>query len=251
MKSMKFFSVQLLILITTSIEPKTNVFAQIITKHQIQAQEITQQFSVQPSIASTDTNWSSKQVNTVMITSKNVATEPDSTPFLISKPPVTIRVQSQLQTNLFKYLSNTSNQQSILQTALSLHNGDYHNSCVYFGSEALRRIGVSQSSLPLYTSTIVQFIADLKNIGWKTSTDYKQLLPGDICFTTDENLNNGIPTHTYIFMKWVTVDNYDFAYICDNQAPEYNNQVNHIRNITKVVYTSSGKKEPFLFFMYK
>lgn len=251
MKSMKIFSLLLLILITTSINPKTNVFAQIIPKNQIQTKEITQQVPVQPSIASTDTNWSTKQVNTVMITSENVTTEPNSTPFLTSKPPVTIRVQSQLQTDLFKYLSDTSNQQSVLQTALSRHNGDYHNACVYFGSEALRRIGVSESSLPIYTSTIIQFTADLKNMGWKTSADYTQLLPGDICFTTDENLNNGIPTHTYIFMKWVTVENYDFAYICDNQAPEYDNQVNHIRNIMKVVYTSSGKKEPFLFFMYK
>lgn len=161
------------------------------------------------------------------------------------------RVQSKEQTNLYNYLMNHNNRESVLKRAIQLHDGDPSNTCVYFASEALRRSGVNLPNSvcntgKLNNETIKNYSLSyqLKSRGWCVSKDLSQLLPGDICFTTCDS--GGRPTHVYTFMKWVKKDDYSYAYICDNQGYEYNNSY-HKRNIK--IATSS--KDAFNYFMYK
>ena len=58
-----------------------------------------------------------------------------------------------------------------------------------------------------------------------------------------------MPSHTYIFMDWVEEGNFDYAYICDNQAKDYNNQIYHIRNIAIVDKANGFTKDAFSFLM--
>lgn len=119
---------------------------------------------------------------------------------------------------LFKYMTDPSNQVSVDQTAVALHGGITSNNCVYFASEALRRIGVGLS-----TDTCNTY--DLENkliyMGFVPCYDLSQLKPGDIVFT------NGY-THVYIFMCW---DTDGYAYIVDNQSYNFDNQILHRRQI--------------------
>ena len=79
---------------------------------------------------------------------------------------------------------------------------------------------------------------------------YKNIRKGDVVFTTDAKLDpNGRPTHTYIFMGWVDPGNYDYAWIVDNQARYYNNQVLHKRNFIIVDAVDGDQREPFSFYM--
>ena len=104
--------------------------------------------------------------------------------------------------------------------------------------------------MPKDTSNISQIILLLKKEGMEKQRDYENLKPGDICFTTDgDGDKNGIPTHTYIFMKWVKAGNYDYAYICDNQAKDYDGKVYHIRNINVIDKSNGFDKDAFAFFM--
>jgi hypothetical protein len=151
------------------------------------------------------------------------------------------------QSKLFNYLSIEKNRQTVLQKALALNNGQYVNACVFFVSEALRKNSVN---IPNTTCNTTQLVSQLKGRGWTRSTDYKDLHPGDICFTTDKNGGDGAPTHTYIFMCWVSPNSYDYAMICDNQADRYG-AVYHKRNITKKDVYKGEQKEAFQFFMRK
>ncbi len=72
----------------------------------------------------------------------------------------------------------------------------------------------------------------------------------DICFTMDSNHGNGAPAHTYVFMAWVSPDNYDYAMVCDNQADRYGT-VYHKRNIAKLDVYNGEEKETFQFSMRK
>jgi hypothetical protein len=87
------------------------------------------------------------------------------------------------------------------------------------------------------------FSSYLSAQGWKKSFDYKQLKPGDICFTT---YVGGIPSHTYIFMGWVKEGEFKNAYVVDNQIYDYKSAY-HIRNISY----ATKDKEAFYYFMYK
>lgn len=119
---------------------------------------------------------------------------------------------------LFKYMTNVNNQMSVDSTAIWLHGGTTSNNCVYFASEALRRIGVN---IPKAVANTYQFENQLKSWGFTYSYDFSQLKPGDIVFTDDY-------THVYIFMCW-DIDGY--AYIVDNQRTSYGNSVLHRRKI--------------------
>ncbi|WP_409069932.1 hypothetical protein ACFLKB_12345 [Clostridium sp. FAM 1755] len=130
-----------------------------------------------------------------------------------------------------------------------LNKGSSSNTCVYFIAEVLR---INGENIDDSTCNTTQLLQIMKKDGWKKSKNYKKLKPGDICFTTDENLNkNGIPTHTYIFMGWLEEGKYDYAYICDNQAKDYSGKIYHLRNITKIDTIKGSTKEPFSFFMSK
>lgn len=148
---------------------------------------------------------------------------------------------SKLQKDLFDYLSNEDNRKSVMKRAVELHGGVLANNCVYFASEALRRAGME--NLPDNTCNTLQLTDKLTHKGWIKSTDLSQLKPGDICFTIAYNEYG--PTHTYVFMKWVDADKYDYAYICDNQGREYDG-IYHKRNVN----IQTTKKDKISYFMY-
>lgn len=125
---------------------------------------------------------------------------------------------SNTQFNLYNYLTDTNNRVSVHYRAIDLHGGDTSNNCVFFTSEALRRVGID---LPLGTCNTYDLEDKLKSMGCIASYDLSQLKPGDIVFT------NGY-THVYVFMGWA--DN-GYAYICDNQADRFDNKVLHLRNV--------------------
>lgn len=181
----------------------------------------------------------------VPVTDPLPATAPKSKPLV----PVPVdKVNSSTvfsQNKLFNYLSVEGNRQIVIQSALQLNNGQYTNACVYFVAEALRQNGVDT---PVATCNTTGLIAQLEAQGWAYNSDYKNLQPGDICFTMDQNHGEGAPAHTYVFMGWVSPDNYDYAMICDNQADRYG-IVYHKRNIVKLDVYKGEEKEAFHFFM--
>ena len=154
-----------------------------------------------------------------------------------------------LEEKLYYSMSKENNRIQAFNRAVELNNGKSINTCVYFISEVLRMNGGSISDNVCNTSQLLEI---MKNEGWEKETNYKNLKPGNICFTTDESLTaSGAPTHTYIFMGWKEQGLYDYAYVCDNQANEYKGKLYHLRNITKVESINGNTKEPFSFFMYK
>lgn len=155
---------------------------------------------------------------------------------------IDLEPHSTLHKTLHDYLMNEDNRQSVMKRAIELHGGELSNNCVYFASEALRRSGID--NLPESVCNTVQLTNKLKGMGWSTSTDFSNLRPGDICFTKSYGWG---PTHTFVFMKWVNPGKYDYAYICDNQGNEYDNQIYHKRNVNFATET----KDPTVYFMYK
>lgn len=154
-----------------------------------------------------------------------------------------------LRENIYNSMLDSKTRTKTYNEAVKLNGGTSANTCVYFISEVLRINGMKIDDSICNTT---QLLGIMKKEGYKKETDYKKLMPGDICFTTDEKLNkNGTPTHTYIFMAWKEDGKYDYAYICDNQAKDYAGNIYHIRNITKTDAKKGNQKEPFSFFMYK
>ncbi|MDP4090454.1 MAG: hypothetical protein Q8930_14460 [Bacillota bacterium] len=152
-----------------------------------------------------------------------------------------------LNRRVYSYLEAESNREKVFKTAIELNNKSSSNACVYFLSEALRRNGVN---VPKGTGNTSQIISVLQEKGFSKNTDYRDLQPGDIVFTTDEKGNKeGVPSHAYVFMKWVKEGGYDYAYICDNQAKDYDNQIYHIRNIKNKDTVKGITKDAFSFFM--
>ncbi|OPJ63550.1 hypothetical protein [Clostridium oryzae] len=152
-----------------------------------------------------------------------------------------------LSPQIYSKLQQRDYRLTMYSNAIKLNNGKSANTCVFFVSEVLRSNSVK---IPYGTCNTTELLNDLKKLGWRKSTDYTRLKPGNICFTTDASGNkNGIPTHTYIFMKWVKQGNYDNAYICDNQAKDYNGKIYHIRNVKNSVIKSNNGKDAFSFFM--
>ncbi|MBU3109954.1 hypothetical protein [Clostridium lacusfryxellense] len=154
-----------------------------------------------------------------------------------------------LNTNVYDFLMIKSNRIDIYEEAIKLNQGSSQNTCVYFIAQLLRE---NNLKVPTETSNTEQIISLLKEKGFEKQKDYKKLMPGDICFTTDESGNqSGSPSHTYIFMKWVKDGNYDYAYICDNQAKDYEGKIYHIRNINVIAKANGFDKDKFAFFMRK
>ncbi len=154
-----------------------------------------------------------------------------------------------LQDKIYNSMLNKDNRLKAYNKAVSLNQGYSANTCVYFLSEVLRMNGEKIDDNICNTT---ELLGIMKREGWKKEMDYKKLQPGDICFTTDEKLSSsGIPTHTYIFMAWKDTGKYDYAYVCDNQAKDYDGKIYHLRNISKVETIKGNIKEPFSFFIYK
>lgn len=163
------------------------------------------------------------------------------------------RKQSSVQERLYEYLTNKTNRESVKERAFRLNGNSESNACVYFVSEALRRVEVGLGDNVCTTGQLNNngsknkaLTNELLKMGWKFSKDISELMPGDICLTTPFGGGEGKPSHSYIFMGWVESDNMKYAYICDNQVSEYGS-VYHIRNIKN----STQDKEAFYYFMYK
>lgn len=153
----------------------------------------------------------------------------------------------QVRESLHNFMKSEQNRKETYLAAINLNNGNSENTCVYFIAEVLRR---NNFDIPMEVANTTQLISLLKDRGWQKDSNYKNLKPGDICFTTDSNGNkNGKPSHTYIFMGWVEEGKYDYAYICDNQAKDYNNKVYHVRNVKAVDKANGFSKDAFSFFM--
>lgn len=153
----------------------------------------------------------------------------------------------ELNQQIYQYIGYENNQQSVFNAAIALNGDKSSNSCVYFVSEVLRRNGIA---VPRNTANTIQLVLSLTLRGWSWDTDYKKLEPGDIAFTTDSmGDKKGIPSHTYVFMGWVSEGSYDYAYICDNQAKDYENRIYHIRNISSRDNVDGKSKDAFSFFM--
>lgn len=144
---------------------------------------------------------------------------------------------------LYKYMSDINNRNSVMKTALNLHKGDPHNACVYFVSEALRRVG---TDIPTKTCATGDLCKLLTKLGWQKDTNLCNLNPGDICFTT--NGSNKEPTHTFIFIGWTDINDKKYADICDNQSYDYGT-VLHTRNISMAIVHNGTPKEATAFFM--
>lgn len=195
-------------------------------------------------------NSSEKKItNTKNVTNENPSISNISTASKSPSAKATTQSVKKVDLNmkLFNYLSSEQNRNSVANRASVLHGGNLHNSCVYYASEALRRIGVK---IPDSVCQIPSFMNQLKKQGFKVSYNLNNLKPGDICFTTNESgVFGGRPTHTYIFMGWASKG---VAWIADNQLYDYGN-VYHKRLIN-FHYLNNQKdkpKEATAFFMYK
>jgi hypothetical protein len=156
----------------------------------------------------------------------------------------THRQKKRLSQKLYEYMSNTSNGNSVGARAKILNNGDLHNTCVYYVSEALRRVGVN---IPIGTDNTDELVSQLKSRGFTKGTNLADLKPGDIAFTTDINGGNGHPSHSYIFLGWASPG---VAKITDNQVYHYSSFYHH-RLITFHYLNNdrSKPKEATLFYM--
>lgn len=148
---------------------------------------------------------------------------------------------------IYSYMKSERNQKQVFKDAIALNNNNSSNTCVYFVAEVLRKNNIEVAKQIANTTQLMNV---LKDKGWKKDNDYKNLKPGDIVFTTDDLGNkNGAPSHAYVFMKWVNEGNYDYAYICDNQAKDYGNKIYHIRNVKIRDNINGITKDAFSFFM--
>lgn len=154
-------------------------------------------------------------------------------------------VSLNLNQRIYNYMNKPVNRDSVMKQALILNNGKYENDCVFFVSEVLRRLNVDLSE---EVSNTYQLMYQLDKRGYKKDINYKKLIPGDVCFTTSDN--SGYPTHSFIFMKWEKKDNYDYAYVVDNQQNKYG-AIYHKRNIAKSDVYNDSSKEAFAFFLRK
>ncbi len=126
-------------------------------------------------------------------------------------PPYTkqTKFHSKLQENLYNYMMDPKNQESVHLMAIELHNGVTSNNCVFFTSEALRRVGVDIPDDIGYTTHLERELVDRN---WVKVTDLNQLEPGDICFAGE--------AHAYIFMGWAN-ESKTLAYVVDNQKARF------------------------------
>lgn len=156
---------------------------------------------------------------------------------------------SHLNKNVYDFLQVKGNRIDVYNSSIELNKGSSKNTCVYFLAEVLRR---NNFSVPLETSNTEEMISLLSDKGFRKQSNYKNLMPGDVCFTTNANgEQSGFPTHIYVFMKWLKAGSYDYAYICDNQAKDYKGKIYHIRNINVTAKLNGSDKDSFAFFMRK
>ncbi|WP_084156562.1 Ig-like domain-containing protein [Clostridium akagii] len=156
----------------------------------------------------------------------------------ITLPPINDPSNSVLNSTAYKladYLSVDSNVNSTEKAAVVLHSGDQSNNCVYFSSEALRRVGFY---VPTTMANTAHYVPYLVNNGFVKYTDIGKVAPGSICFTVNDGTGN--PTHTFVFLDWVNPDDHTQAYVADNQSDGV-----HIRSMI-----DAPNIDPFAFFLH-
>lgn len=153
----------------------------------------------------------------------------------------TSSVAGELNDKIYTYLKDSKNRTASLEKATKLNKGSDKGLSTIFVAQILRDNGYDINNSVINTSRLVD---ELEKAGWEKVSDYNQLKPGDICFTSDSK--SGAPSHTYIFMDWVEEGKTDYANIVDNQVSEYNDTY-HKRNID----SATTKKDKFNFFMRK
>ena len=119
------------------------------------------------------------------------------------------KFHSKLQENLYNYMMDPEHQESVHLKAIELHNGDTSNNCVFFTSEALRRVSVDIPENIAYTTNLEK---ELVKRNWGKVTDLSKLEAGDICFAGE--------AHAYIFMGWANEEK-TVAYVVDNQKARF------------------------------
>jgi len=144
-------------------------------------------------------------------------------------------------TKIFEYLDVEANRTTLFKKAVELNGGSQNGLTVHLLSEILRTNDVA---IDANTNTVKKLMDSLTQVGFKKNTDATKLQKGDICFTTDMPGNAGVPSHSYIFMGWVTEGKTDYAYIIDGQVEEFNN-ILHKRNLSITTTT----KDKFSFFL--
>ncbi len=150
-------------------------------------------------------------------------------------------VNIQLNLKLTTYLKGNKNREASLDKATALNGGSDKGLATMFIAQILRDNDYAIPEKVINTQSLVDY---LEKDGWEKVTDFNKLQEGDICFTLKSK--SGAPSHTYIFMGWVTKGKTDYGYIVDNQLAEYNDTY-HKRNIS----VATPKKDKFDFFMRK
>lgn len=116
---------------------------------------------------------------------------------------------SSIQYKMYNYMLSASHQNEVTNEAINLHDGDVHNTCVYFMSTVLRKAGVN---IPLSTGYTTTLKNQLEERGWVRDTNMDNLKPGDIVFCGT--------SHVYMFMGWADKGK-KIANIVDNQRHIY------------------------------
>lgn len=145
----------------------------------------------------------------------------------IKNPPESVKNTTSYK--VASYLQSDSNVDSVGHTAVALHGGDQSNNCVYFSSEALRRVGVN---VPLSMANTKRYVPYLKSTGWKQNFNIGSIAPGNIAFTTNDVTGN--PSHTFVFLDWVNPDDHTEAYVADNQSSGV-----HVRSMVATFLTDA------------
>jgi len=147
------------------------------------------------------------------------------------------------RTKIYEYLNVEANRITILKNAVDLNKGSQKGVTVHLLSEILR---VNTIAIPVGTSSVEQLMKALISMDWKKNTDFTKLEKGDICFTTDMPGKPGVPSHSYVFMGWVTDGKTDYANVCDGQIDEFGTTL-HKRNIA----ITTTQKDKFGFYLRK
>lgn len=150
-------------------------------------------------------------------------------------------VDIQLNLKLTTYLKENENRKTSLDKATALNDGSDKGLATMFIAQILRD---NNYAIPEKVINTQALVSHLEKDGWEKITDFNKLQEGDICFTSKSK--SGAPSHTYIFMGWVTEGKTDYGYIVDNQLAEYKDTY-HKRNIS----VATPKKDKFDFFMRK
>lgn len=144
-------------------------------------------------------------------------------------PDIPSSVINSTSYKLASYLQSDANVESVGNAAVALHDGNHSNNCVYFSSEALRRIGVN---VPIWMENTRHYVPYLKSTGWTQYFNINLLSPGDIAFTINDGTGN--PTHTFVFLDWINPDDHTLAYVADNQSIGV-----HIRSMVTTILTDA------------